>query len=348
MNNKTIGKVLFSGFAVVGLFQLLSTTSPTIPPSPTAKESVLSADQDKHWFWTIFEGSSQGDNSTEQEKSDLVTKTKNEGLSTASARALLVRFTHFQKRRPQVMNFELTEVSHRSFAEVEMDGFNLVKTTELRQQFALEALAKLSRRFESEDAALCSLFVEWPLVEYALNQARFAKLDEPDTYATFSRFLKTSYDQKSEIRHLFALKTTFSLQSPLKRALVSSKFGMRIHPVLGIKKHHAGIDLVAAEGTKLFSSGRGVVQEVGYDRGNGNYVTIDHGHGIVTSYSHASEILVKEGQQVTKETNIALLGSTGITTGPHLHFQIEVDQQPIDPGLFIEAFQRSRYSALRR
>ena len=346
MMNKTVSTVILSGCAIVGLFQFLSITTSSFSISTTSVSSSSPNGKQTHWLRTLFGNEFDGVELPEAGDFESGTKVEWNGLSTASARATLVRFTRFQKRSSRVTSFALNDVSYRSFAEVQMDGFNLIKTTELRQQYALEAIAKLSRRFKSEEAALVALFVEWPFVEYALNQARFAKLDEPDTYASFSRFLKISYDEKSEIQHLLALKTTFSLKSPLKRAMVSSKFGMRIHPVLGVKKHHSGIDLVAAEGTKLYASGRGVVREVGYDRGNGKYVTIDHGHGILTSYSHASEIFVEEGQEVTQETNIALLGSTGRTTGPHLHFQLEVDEQPIDPSLFIETFQRSQYSSL--
>jgi Peptidase family M23 len=115
----------------------------------------------------------------------------------------------------------------------------------------------------------------------------------------------------------------------------TSGFGMRVHPIRGVEKQHAGMDIAARSGTPIHASGAGVVLFSGVQSGYGNVVIVDHGSGYRTLYAHCSKLLVKAGEQVTRGQNIALVGSTGASTGSHLHYEVMVDGTKIDPSPFL-------------
>lgn len=112
---------------------------------------------------------------------------------------------------------------------------------------------------------------------------------------------------------------------------LTSKFGSRRDPINGRYKLHTGIDLANSRGTPVYAAGKGRVSYASYRSGLGQTVIIDHGSGYKSLYGHNSKLLVKEGDQVTKGQEIAKMGSTGRSTGSHLHFEIHKNGQPIDP-----------------
>jgi murein DD-endopeptidase MepM/ murein hydrolase activator NlpD len=112
---------------------------------------------------------------------------------------------------------------------------------------------------------------------------------------------------------------------------ITSPFGWRMHPVLGYERFHAGIDFGVDYGTAIYAAERGTVIFAGWYGGYGNAVIIDHGGSITTLYAHASELYVVEGQAVQRGQAIATVGSTGLSTGPHLHFEVRRDGEPTDP-----------------
>lgn len=130
--------------------------------------------------------------------------------------------------------------------------------------------------------------------------------------------------------HTARLAATPSIM-PTQGWLTSAFSSMRTHPILHIARPHEGIDVTAPMGTPIEAPAAGVVIETGWESGYGNTVSIDHGYGIVTKFAHTSKILVREGQRVSRGQRIALVGSSGLATGPHLHYEVHVNGRPVDP-----------------
>jgi len=116
-----------------------------------------------------------------------------------------------------------------------------------------------------------------------------------------------------------------------------ARFGYRIHPVSGVRQMHNGIDIAAPMGTNVYAvaSGTVTVSSSGWNGGFGTYIRIDHGNGITTHYAHLSNRFVQAGQTVTQGQHIGAVGSTGVSTGPHLHFEIRRNGRPIDPETYL-------------
>lgn len=114
---------------------------------------------------------------------------------------------------------------------------------------------------------------------------------------------------------------------------ITSPFGYRVHPILGVTRFHSGVDIGVPTGGKIIAANDGVVIKTTYTSSYGNMVMIDHGGGIVTLYAHGSKIIATLGQEVKRGDVIMEAGSTGWSTGPHLHFEVRLDgeyQQPLD------------------
>ena len=112
---------------------------------------------------------------------------------------------------------------------------------------------------------------------------------------------------------------------------VSSRYGYRFHPILHVSKMHTGIDISAASGSQILAASDGKIIFSAVRGGYGNCVMIDHGGGIVTLYGHCSRLLVSSGQSVARGQEIALVGSTGLSTGPHCHFEVRINGSTTDP-----------------
>lgn len=112
---------------------------------------------------------------------------------------------------------------------------------------------------------------------------------------------------------------------------ISSSFGNRVHPILRVNKFHTGIDIPAPSGTTVIAAGPGTVRYSGVLGSYGKVVMIDHGGGIITLYAHNSKLVVSEGERVKEEQKIAEVGSTGLSTGPHVHFEVRKDGSYVDP-----------------
>ena len=119
------------------------------------------------------------------------------------------------------------------------------------------------------------------------------------------------------------------MNKDLKR--VASGYGMRIDPVYHLRKFHQGMDFTAPTGTEVFATGNAKVDFAGWKQGYGNTVILDHGYGYKTLYAHLYKILVRKGQKVRRSDIIALVGNTGKSTGPHLHYEVRLNNKPVDP-----------------
>ena len=120
----------------------------------------------------------------------------------------------------------------------------------------------------------------------------------------------------------------------------SSGYGNRRDPFTGNRAFHSGLDFAAPSGTSVLSAADGVVSFVGQRSGYGNVVEVDHGNGLMTRYAHLSAFIAREGQSVQTGTPIARVGSTGRSTGPHLHFEVHRADKSIDPKPFLDAGKR--------
>lgn len=116
---------------------------------------------------------------------------------------------------------------------------------------------------------------------------------------------------------------------------ISDDYGNRMHPTLGVQKFHNGIDLAAPSGSPILAAYDGEVIAASYSSTMGNYVMIDHGDGLITIYMHASSLGVSQGQEVTKGQQIAKVGSTGRSTGPHLHFGVRLNGSYVSPWKYL-------------
>ena len=116
---------------------------------------------------------------------------------------------------------------------------------------------------------------------------------------------------------------------------ITSPFGWRVHPIFGTQRLHTGIDIGADYGDATRAADGGVVIHSDWMGGYGNAVIIDHGNGISTLYAHNSQLLVSEGQTVAKGQTVARVGSTGYSTGPHLHFEVRQNGTPVNPLNFL-------------
>ena len=136
-----------------------------------------------------------------------------------------------------------------------------------------------------------------------------------------------------------------SVSMPLDDMRVTSRYGMRHHPIYKKTMAHNGLDLGAPTGTKVYAMMDGVVARTGYDKRSGNFVVIDHGEYTV-SYCHLSKILVKKGERVKAGQTTSLSGNTGASTGPHLHFGLRKNGKWCNPYVLLDKVKETRQSVL--
>jgi len=119
--------------------------------------------------------------------------------------------------------------------------------------------------------------------------------------------------------------------NPKDYLYISSYYGIRMHPILKKYKLHKGIDFVLPVDSEVYASAKGIVKKVNYSKGYGKSIEIDHGNGITTVYGHLNKIIVRIGDEVNIGQKIALSGNTGMSTGPHLHFEIRIHNKSVNP-----------------
>ena len=122
---------------------------------------------------------------------------------------------------------------------------------------------------------------------------------------------------------------------PCPGGYISSGFGYRTQPIAGASTNHKGIDFAAATGTPIYAAAAGTVISAGYAGNAGNLLVISHGNGLLTYYMHCNAIYVSAGQKVSRGQNVAAVGTTGNSTGPHLHFQVMLNGTPVNPANYL-------------
>ncbi len=159
----------------------------------------------------------------------------------------------------------------------------------------------------------------------------------PPEPATFAEEIAALDRRLTRWRALQKAVRCVPLIPPVDYFHVTSNFGKRKDPFSGQWAMHEGIDLGAWPGSAIMAAAPGKVVRAGHSSGYGRMVEIDHGCGIRTIYGHMKKILVKKGEQVDHRQRIGTVGSTGRSTGPHVHYEIRVDGEPRDPSGFIKA-----------
>ncbi len=126
-------------------------------------------------------------------------------------------------------------------------------------------------------------------------------------------------------------KVSIPSRNPLDGATMTSSFGMRVHPILGVRRGHKGIDLAMPIGTPVYATADGVISKAERFSSYGLYISIEHGGNIQTRYGHLSRLSVASGQKVRKGDLIGYVGSTGRSTGPHLHYEVRIAGTAVNP-----------------
>lgn len=169
--------------------------------------------------------------------------------------------------------------------------------------------------------------------------------------AAVQELLRAQRELESKVRSLIEQKRKMAQRSPSRTipsyrggalpwpvsGTVNSEFGMRMHPEFNTKLMHTGIDIVAPIGTPVSSVAAGEVLYAGWQRGYGQVIIIDHGGNLLTIYGHLSRMDVRDGQEVSAGQTIGGVGSTGISTGPHLHFEVRINGDAKNPRNYLRA-----------
>lgn len=186
------------------------------------------------------------------------------------------------------------------------------------------------------------------VVEMRTDEERYQELRE-ERYSRVSALSSDMAIVEQSMRDLQAASYEFAMLlqastyiSGISGALIkpidypiNSSFGNRRHPIFGDQRMHTGVDMRAPYGTLIHAAQAGIVVYSGWKRGYGNTVIIDHGNGLATLYAHASSVEVRVGEMVSRGQVIAKVGSTGYSTGNHLHFEVRINGEPVNPKNYI-------------
>ena len=247
-----------------------------------------------------------------------------------------------------IREVETTRVFFRVLVDAQqrqVNKLNSLRDEADRAQVAVtEQVAEAKKRFDEHNAGLLKLQTvraeadairDRAQVQEDAERALFAeaksRTDELEARLASLKVESDSIGSILRLRGAGAGSRPGALEPPIPFAAVTSRFGPRTHPILGTVRTHNGIDLRGSTGTPIRAAGAGEVILAGPRGAYGNTVVVDHGGGMATLNAHMSAVLVKSGQTVSAGQIVGLVGSSGMSTGPHLHFEVRIDGTPVDP-----------------
>jgi murein DD-endopeptidase MepM/ murein hydrolase activator NlpD len=289
--------------------------------------------------WTVVFVPHDAEPSRVMEVSYRVVKTAISGALMAAAAALVLGYMTVSRTVDLSKSARLTQENTR--LEQQLDELNGRLAT------LADTLTRISQR-DARIRVLANLEPIDPQVQAAGIGGPTVAGVEGDAGSAMRRTTEVRVDLNALIRRANLLASSFKEATdsltvhsarlsatpsimPTQGWLTSAFSSMRSHPILHVARPHEGIDVTAPMGTPIEAPAAGVVREAGWESGYGNTIVIDHGFGTVTKFAHASKILVREGQRVSRGQRIALVGNTGLATGPHLHYEVHVNGRPVDP-----------------
>ena len=211
--------------------------------------------------------------------------------------------------------------------EQEKDTLDTAKDAQEKEQASKEALQK------EREAQVAQLEDQIGDQQQTLEQYQAAAAAQDSTISALEQQVAAEKQRLSEQQK--AEQKTYSggafVWPAPSYTYISSEFGYRVHPIYGYTRFHSGLDMAAPAGSPILAAADGTVVGASYNSSMGNYVMIDHGGGLYTIYMHASALYVSVGQSVSAGDQIAAVGSTGASTGPHLHFSVRLNGQYVDP-----------------
>ena len=229
---------------------------------------------------------------------------------------------------------ELFTIINRHGKEVFEDYKAALEDVAFKQSVNMSVAVEMQEQASGELSRIAEISVTRLEIESSIEelQSEIDRLDKREAELA-AQSLKLESDIKALTEKSKAAKYSGGLMrwpAPGYRA-ISSQFGRRMHPILKVIKTHTGIDIAAPTGASIVAAKGGTVIIAGNQGGYGKAVVIDHGGGITTLYGHCSKLLVKPGQKVKEGATIAKAGSTGVATGPHLHFEVRKNGVPVQP-----------------
>lgn len=237
----------------------------------------------------------------------------------------------------QIEDVELTDqASESTIQEYYAQRLGQLQAESIR----LKALTKKIAKMAGIDTAVFELETSPPQGGIALEGQDISQIHFQQELKQLTATFKTQDQQLVMLKNLYltndSIRSAIPQGSPSKEGWISSYYGKRIDPFNGKKVFHHGIDIAGKLGSEVHSVADGIITWTGKRSGYGQLVEIDHGNGYVTRYAHNKTLTVKVGDRIKKGQAIALMGSTGRSTGPHVHFEVLRDGKTINPYSFVK------------
>ncbi len=224
---------------------------------------------------------------------------------------------------------------------------DLQKGADVIEKSQVEGLKRIDTSLQTQQARYRKVIAETGLDADKLSASTHSKAMggplvpiDPATAGPFEMTMRAIQPRIQSVSRLKSVVATLPLARPVAGSSdISSNFGYRLDPFTRGAAMHTGIDFKAEHGTPVKAAGAGTVVLAEYHGGYGNMVEIDHGNGLTTRYAHLSTISVSEGQKIAAGTTVGRVGSTGRSTGPHLHYETRLSGDAVDPSRFLKAGQ---------